>query len=362
MSERAHNLHLSRRQLIQGSAAAGLAAAGLAGPHAASAEPASSWAASPPGGFVPLNVPGKVVKVSAAGDLTATMQPNQLFPKLEVARKLLEKAMMEFTGAANLVAAMKKFIHPGDRVAIKVNGIGAQHGYSLGTNYELILPVVEAVIGVGVPAQNVVVYEQYTGFLNGTRANVGKWKLPDGVRADCHGTKIMGTPAIAIYQGIRTKFCKILTDSTAVIDIPLIKDHGICGYTGALKNMSHGNIDNPQSHHAHRASPQIALLYNQPVIRSRVRLHITDGFKMLYDGGPLDRNPRARILHGAVYVSTDPVALDVLGAKLVDEHRTRNRLPTLAAAKREPTYLRIAGELGLGIADLNAIRLKSFEV
>jgi uncharacterized protein (DUF362 family) len=354
--------HLSRRQLLQGSAALGVAGAGLLASESARAESTVKWAAKPPAGFVPLSVPGKIVKVTAAGDLKATMQPNQLFPKPEVAKKLVERAMMEYTGAPNLVEAMKKFIHRDDLVAIKVNGIGGQHGYSMATNYEVTLPVVEAVLGVGVPPEHVVVYEQYTGFLQATRSNVGKWKLPAGVRTECHGNKLMGTPGINIYQGIKSRFCSTLTQATAVINLPLIKDHGICGYTGALKNMTHGNIDNPDGHHAHRSSPQIALLYNQAVIKSRVRLHITDGFKMLFDGGPLDKNPRGRILHGSIYVSTDPVALDVVGAKLVDERRKENGYPTLAAGQRDPTYIRIAGELGLGIADPNVIQMRSLEV
>jgi uncharacterized protein (DUF362 family) len=355
-------IRLSRRQMLKGSAALGVAGAGLLDSPSAWAESTAKWAARPPAGFAPLSAPGKIVKVTAAGDLKATMQPNQIFPKPDVAKRLVEKAMMEFTGAPNLVEAMKKFIHRDDRVAIKVNGIGGQHGYSMATNYEVILPVVEAVLGVGVPAEHVVVYEQHTGFLQATRSNVGKWKLPDGVRTECHGPKIMGPPGITIYQGIKSRYCSVLTQATAVINLPLIKDHGICGYTGALKNMTHGSIDNPDGHHAHRASPQIALLYNQPVIQSRVRLHITDGFKMLFDGGPLDKNPRGRILHGSIYVSTDPVALDVIGAQLVDERRKENGYPTLAASQREPTYIRIAGELGLGIADSHLIRMKSLEV
>jgi len=354
--------HLSRRQLLEGSAALGVLGAGLFTSRAACADSTAQWAARPPAGFVPFTAPGKIVKVTAAGDLVATMQLNQLFPKPEVAKQLVERAMMEFTGAPSLVEAMKKFIHRDDLVAIKVNGIGGQHGYSMATNYEVILPVVEAVLGVGVPPEHVVVYEQYTGFLQATRSNVGKWKLPPGVRTDSHNNKVMGTPPITIYQGIKSRFCSTLVQATAVINMPLIKDHGGAGYTGALKNMTHGNIDNPQGHHAHRSSPQIALLYNQAVIKSRVRLHITDAFKMLCDGGPLDKNPRGRLLHGSIYVSTDPVALDVVGAKLVNERRKEKGYPTLEAGQREPTYIRIAGELGLGFADPNLIQMRSLEL
>src|SRR3954470_6004916 len=131
----------TRRRFVQGAAAAAGAAA--LGAHDAEAAPnIDSYIAKPPAGFTPFNAPGKLTKVSAKGDFASFMQPNQLWPKPEIARRLLEKAMMEFTGAPNLVEAMSKFIHKDDVVAIKVNGIAGQTGYTMAVNFELILPVV----------------------------------------------------------------------------------------------------------------------------------------------------------------------------------------------------------------------------
>ena len=42
----------------------------------------------------------------------------------------------------------------------------------------------------------------------------------------------------------------------------------------------------------------------------------------------------------------------------VERWRKDKGLPTLAKAGRDPTYIRVAGELGLGIADLNQIRMR----
>ena len=42
--------------------------------------------------------------------------------------------------------------------------------------------------------------------------------------------------------------------------------------------------------------------------------------------------------------------------------RKENNLPTLADAKREPSYIRIAGELGLGVFDLNRISLREVAI
>ena len=354
---------LSRRRFVQGAGVAGLGAAAGAllraeTVHAAGAE---SLIARPPPGFSPMNVPGKVVKVSAKGDFASIMQQNQLWPKAEVAKRLLEKAMMELTGAPNLVEAVKKFIHKDDVVAIKPNGIAGQKGHTMAVNFELILPLVEAIIASGVPAEKITVYEQYPGFLMGTRVNVRDWKLPPAVKTATHNNNDHPMPDIRVYQGIPTRYCRQFLEATAVINMTMIKDHSICGYTGTLKNITHGNVNNPHDHHEHQASPQIAMLYNHPIVTSRVRFQITDAFKIMYDRGPLDKDPKTRIPHGAVYASTDPVAMENIGLKVVEDERKARGLKSLAEVKRPARYIQTAADLGLGVGDMNQIRLKTFE-
>jgi uncharacterized protein (DUF362 family) len=349
--------------MVQGAAATALASsASKLASAAPPSKPEDSLIARPPSGFVPLSVPGKVTKVVAKGDFPSIMQPNQLWPKEDIARRLLEKAMMEFTGAANLTDALKRFIHQDDVVGVKVNGIAGQTGHTMAVNFELILPVVEALLAIGVPANKITVYEQFPNFLAGTRVNVRKWKLPDGVKATTHNNNDHPMRDLRIYQGIKTRYCRQFVESTAIIDMTQIKDHSICGYTGTMKNITHGNINNPHDHHATQASPQIAMLYNHPIVTSRVRLHITDAFKVTYDQGPLDKNPKTRIPHGAVYVSTDPVAMDTIGWKVIDDERKSRGLKSLKDVGREPRYIKTASDLGLGVHDLSAIRFQSFEI
>jgi uncharacterized protein (DUF362 family) len=351
----------SRRKFVQAAAAA----AGSIALSARESEAATleQFIAKPPAGFTPLSAPGKITKVSAKGDFASFMQQNQLWPKPEVAKSLLEKALMEFTGAPSLNDAMQRFVHKDDVVAIKVNGIAGQKGtYTMATNYEVILPVVEAVLALGVPANKITVYEQFPDFLAGTRVNVRKWQLPAGVASGTHNNSDHIMPEVKIYQGIKTKYARFFTNATAVINITMIKDHSIAGYTGTLKNITHGNVNNPHLHHANNASPQIAMLYNHPIVTSRVRLHITDAFKVMYDKGPLDKDPKTRIPHGALYIATDPVAMDTMGSKIVNDERKARNLPSLKDAGREPRYIQNAGELGLGVHDLNQIRMQTFEV
>jgi len=349
-------LSLPTRRAFLGTVAAGAAMA-AAGP----AQAVSGFAAHPPAGFVPLSIPGKVVKVSKSN----TLQPNDLWPTEDAARAMLARAMAELTGLSDLGAAFAKFVHKDDKVAIKPNGIAGKHGATMASNKELVLEVVRGVMAAGVPASSIVIYEQYPSFLAGTRVaskqGVMDASFPAGITAVVHENKDATMTEIQV-AGVGTKFVRPFTEATAVINVGLIKDHSICGYTGCLKNITHGSTINPQAFHEHNASPQIAQLYAQDVVKSRVRLHIVDGFKLIYDEGPLDTNKKRRVPHEAVYATTDPVAMDILGWGVVEQWRKDNGLPTLKEAGREPTYIQIAGELGLGVADKNRIALRDVRI
>jgi uncharacterized protein (DUF362 family) len=278
---------------------------------------------------------------------------------------MLQRVMAELTGLSDLGAAFARFVHKDDKVAIKPNGIAGKNGATMASNKELVVEIVKGVMAAGVPASNIVVYEQYPSFLAGTRianrSNVMDPAFPAGITATVHENKDATMPEIQV-NGIGTKFVRPFTEATAVINVGLIKDHSICGYTGCMKNITHGSTINPHAFHEHNASPQIASLYAQDVVKSRVRLHIVDGFKLIYDEGPLDTNKKRRVPHEAVYATTDPVAMDVIGWAVVEEHRKDNGLPTLKDAGREPTYIHTAGDLGLGVADKNRISLRSVTI
>lgn len=335
--------------------------------EAAGAAEGASLAAVPPEGFRPFQAPGRVIKVSKKDCL----QANQLYPKPEDAKAMLTRVLTELTGKPDLLSAVKEFVHPKDKVLVKVNGIAREN---MSTNKELVIPFVEALVAAGVPANQITLLEQYGGFFTATRITPAA--LPAGVQIAIHQNgKIKGpdgdkeNPAMVAMPerlipgtGTRTKFVRPLTECTAAFNFALVKDHSICGFTGALKNMTHGCSINPHDFHVHNASPQIALMYAQDVIKSRVRLAILDGFKVMANGGPLWKMPQHVKPHEAVYASTDPVALDTIGWEVVEKYRAELGLKTLAEDRRAPLYIKTAGELGLGIADRARIQLKEITV
>ncbi len=348
------------RRAVLGASVAATAGLVLGGAGVAEAAP-KRWGAKPPAGFSRLSLPGKVVKVHKGG----VMQANSVYPTPEAARMMLERAMTELTGKPNLAEAFKAIIHPDDVVAIKPNGIAGRKTLKMASNKELILEVVKGVMAAGVPADKITIFEQYRDFLYATRIIADKAlapapELPEGIKLAVHLNKDASMDEITV-GGIPTKYVTPFTNATAVINVTQLKDHSICGYTGAMKNITHGCNINPHHFHEHNASPQIAHMYAQEVVKSRVVLHIKDAYQVIYDGGPIDVNPRTRVLHEAVYASTDPVAIDHIGWKVIEQLRKDKGLPTLKEAGREPTYLKIAAQLGLGVFDDNKIRLVSVQ-
>jgi len=341
------------RRLFLGSAA-GVAAAAAFFPSASALAKSPELAARPPAGFVPWSAPGRVVRVNKSGCLEA----NGIYPKPDDAKEMLRRAMQELTGKSDLAEAAALFVHPEDKVCVKVNGIALQN---MATNKELVLPFVDAMIASGVPAANITLLEQYPGFMNGTRINPRN--VPAGVSVVWHTNK----DATMDWRDIpgtqrHTKFVRALTESTALVNFALIKDHSICGYTGALKNMTHGCSVNPQDFHDHHASPQIAILSAQDILRTRLRLCIIDGFKLMAHGGPLYKHPEYVVPHESVYASTDPVALDAIGWGLVEKARAKFGLKTLTDEGRPPAYIRAAADLGVGIADPAKISLREVTI
>jgi uncharacterized protein (DUF362 family) len=146
------------------------------------------------------------------------------------------------------------------------------------------------------------------------------------------------------------RLTRIITEQiTALINVPVMKDHGIAGITAALKNH-YGSFDNPGRHHGNHCDPYLADLNAIPAIRDKTRLVVLDALRPMADGGPGLRRDSLWDFYSLV-VSRDPVAVDYFAWKTIDERRAQTGLKSLAESGREPKWIATAARYGLGTDD-----------
>jgi Domain of unknown function (DUF362) len=398
---------LSRRQFLNGSAAAIplVSAAGASafaqGPqpaakvthHGSGNKPLTKFAA--PGLY-----PGRVVEVRNPGMYRQGMRDNAAI------KATLDRGIKELTGATDAVEGWKRFFEPGDVVGIKVVPNGQPEAHS---SFEIVLEVIEKLKAAGVKTGDMFVYDRFRGEL--IQAGYDKI-LPAGVRwggLDPEGTSqftvdfpAFRTDPIAGFDRdtfvwmdlveygadvkdermYRSHLGKLVTKTlNKIVAIPVLKDHASAGVTGALKNMSHGTVNNVNRSHStpftNVCNQFIPQMVSHPIIREKFVLQIMDGIRGIYNGGPFSRdNGKWSWDYNAVFFSTDPVALDHVEWDIVDAKRIAQNLPPVAATGgkaidplksegfdvRQPQHIALAGALGLGFFDHKSPKGRRFSI
>lgn len=367
----------SRRQLFQ-AAIAGAAARQLAF-SAQVGSKAERTKLSMPGLY-----PGRVIAVQNPASIV-----NGQFGS-EPLKQMITQGMLRLTGAPDMTAAWKQFVEPGDVVGIKVNPVGAPHVISSPT---VLREIIAGLQSAGLKAQDIVVYDRYRRqFLS---AHFDKW-LPEGVRwmhaaedyddvqqsiegydPDHYLDMSLTRPGFDVSNltARRSYASQFITKHVnKLINLPLLKDHQSAGVTLALKNLSHGLVNNVSRSHAtttqNSCGAFIPAVVSLPVIRNKTVLHIMDGVKALYHGGPGAR-PQFVWEHKTMYFATDPVAMDRVGWREIDKQRAAVGMKPIAEDRpdiystflnRQPEHVEIAGALGLGTWDWEKIKLERIDM
>ena len=301
-----------------------------------------------------------------------------------IVRHMLEHAMKELTGEKSAQAAWAKFVEPRDIVGIKINPSGAPACCS---SPEILREIIGSVQSVGVPARNILVYDRYS-----FEMDIGSYQalLPPGVRILGIQEAFAGTAGYEpnVYCDVnffgewetRSYMASVVAhEVTKIINVPTMKDHSASGVTGALKNLAYGTFNNvARTHRAPHSftNPLIGLMCAVEPLRSKAVLHIMDGMRQVWHGGPLTQVQDFIDQLGILLVATDPVALDTIELEAIETKRRERGAPSLwqhdpnsitennhdfyhDASKnlffRQPGHVAAAGKLGLGVADLKQI-------
>jgi uncharacterized protein (DUF362 family) len=322
--------------------------------------------------------PGRVVEIA---DSQANVSNRVAQP---VIRRMMDRALRELTGVHDIREAWSKFIEPKDIVGIKINPSGAPACCS---SPEIVKEIVAGVESVGVPLENIHVYDRYA-----YEIDIGSYQIlvPLGVRViGIQDRKLDGSgydPNIyceANFFGeweTRSYMASIVSSGlTKIINVPTMKDHSAAGVTGCLKNLGYGTFNNVDRSHRRPFSftdPLIGVMCSVEPLRSKAVLHIMDGMRMLWHGGPLSQNAKFIFPAGTLLVGTDPVAMDTIELEKIEAKRREEGAPSVwsrdpksltddggefyeDATKnlyyRQPHHIAAAGKLGLGVSELKQI-------
>jgi uncharacterized protein (DUF362 family) len=250
---------------------------------------------------------------------------------------LLDRSMQALFDRDRPVEAWSKLVRPGDLVSLKVNTL---EGRGISTNIHLVAAICQRLQEAGVKAGDIVVWDRDSEELE----RAGFHLAVGGDRVQCFGTDRVGyEEELAAWGSVGGCLSKILTRRTNVlINVPVLKDHDGAGVTIALKNM-YGVIHNPNKYHPNGCNPYVADLNMLPEIRGKMRLTICDATAAMYEGGP-GYKPEHSWNANTLLVSTDPVALDHTGWKMIERKRAEKGLKTLRTEDRAPNYITTAAD------------------
>ncbi len=303
---------------------------------------------------------------------------------------MMRKGMMELTGAPSWTEAWRALFQKGDVVAIKVSPVG---GPKLCSDALVLHYILDGLKEAGVGPRDVIVFNRYRQeFL---ACGMDKW-VPSGVRWDAaspaysenqldmdgyDADHFMEMALVVPGRDPNDAHCrrsyvaKVITRQVnKIINLPVLKHHQSAGVTIALKNLSHGLVNNVNRSHISPTNNAcgvfIPSVVSLPVIRNKAVLHICDAVKASWHGGPGAR-PQYVWEHKTMYFATDPVALDKTGWKAIDAQRAARGMAPIALSKPDKDshflncqveHIEIAGSLGLGEFDDGKIQVKRFEL
>ncbi|MEP6585215.1 MAG: DUF362 domain-containing protein [Candidatus Udaeobacter sp.] len=297
-----------------------------------------------------------------------------------IVREMVNRLVMAVTGQSDVAKAWGSLVSPGERVGIKISAAG---GELFTTHHDIVNAIVDGLAAAGHPRSSIIVWDRSLGGIKeaGYRPAVDGYQVKAIAPHDGYDAKAMLSAPLAgklvwgdfEYVGDTGKmplfadaeatsnvshFSKIISsDVDKVINVPVMSVSETNGIAGCIYNMTIPNIDNWRrfAQGSRFGSGSLAEIYANPLIAKKVVFNLMDGLMAQYAGGPQPQ-PNYAVHHGTLYASKDPVALDAIALKLLEEWRKRGSLRPVGPVA---AYIDVASELGLGNSAPNRIEVRN---
>jgi uncharacterized protein (DUF362 family) len=331
--------------------------------------------------------PGEVVSVHAEQSIDAATEK----PNAAVVAEMMASGMCALTGDKDVRDSWARFVTPSDVVGIKVNCSGAP---GIMSTPEVVAEIVRNVVAVGVKPDQIWIYERFQEQVNSVHYDR---YVPQGVHIwtaeTSRGSTESYDPATYVEttffdeEDTRSNMIRLVANRfTKIINVPNMKDHGAAGVTGCLKNIAYGSFSNVARSHSGSVTNTysfIGTLASVEPLHSRTVLQVMDGLRAVWHGGPFSPSPKFRFYPKQMMFGTDPVSIDRLLLDVIENKRKAEHAlsvwdrssshvnpeardyeynPNVNHFVREPGHIEYAAHLGLGVYDLDKIKLTKIEV
>ena len=287
-------------------------------------------------------------------------------------RAMVIAGIESLTGENDEAAAWRHFASANDIVGIKIN---TQAGPLQSTRRAVVEAIAQGLRAAGVTATNIYVFDRDplqmrgAGYLKKNATDQPQevsiidgtgWEPIAYFQNNLAGKLIWGDLLFGkdLDQdlGKRSHLPKLVAETiTKLINVPVLQDHDACGLAGCLYNLSLGMVDNTRRFETNgqHGDPMVAEICGMAPLREKLVLNIVDGLIAGYAGG-LGFKPQYSWNYGALYFSTDPVAIDSLCVDVLDAKRRGAKVPPIRPLA---SHITTASRLGLGQSDRAKIEL-----
>ena len=292
----------------------------------------------------------------------------------------LNRLVLAVTGQSDVEKAWASLVSPNDRVGIKICAAG---GELFTTHHAIVNAIVDGLAAAGHPRSGIIIWDRSLGGIKeaGYRPTTDGYQVKAIAPHDGYDAKAVVSAPVAgklvwgdfEYVGDLGKmplfadadatsnvshFSKIVSNEVdKVINVPVMSVSETNGIAGCIYNMTIPNIDNWRrfAQGSRFGAESLAEIYASPFIAKKVVFNLMDGLIAQYAGGPQPQ-PNYAVHHATLYASKDPVALDTIALKRLEEWRKRGSLRPVGPVA---AYIDFAGQLGLGNAATNRIEIRN---
>ena len=254
---------------------------------------------------------------------------------------MLDKAMTSLGG-------MEAFVKKGQTVLVKPNiGWDSPPEFGADTHPETVKRIVEMCLAAG--AKSVSIFDNTCDQWQRAYTNSGIEKMAKGTGAQLvNGKDQTLYRKVAIPGGEKLHEAEVhslVLDSDVFINVPVLKHHAGSLMTGGMKNLMGIIWDRGFYHRTdlHQCIADILTL-------KKPSLNILDAYAPMVRNGPRGKSADDLVVMRTMLVSTDIVAIDAAGAKLL------NHQPS------EVRHIAIAARMNLGTMDLENVDIRRFKL